>query len=282
MSLADFARQHDLKRVGAREPLWQYLNHAWQRRDFAYTMSLFTSQAQNSRNRLGRWWIILLPTLQAMVYGLIFGVLLGSSRPENFIPFLFTGVFLYSFFQGCFASGATSVTGNVGLVRSLSFPRVLLPTSAVIQQLFNLLPQIGLLLVTLVVFRQTITWNWFALIPILVLMTMFSLGLATISARLTVHVQDLNKLIPFITRVVFYVSGIFFSMEKVLQNYPVALAIANYNPVYVYISLARGAVVDGYQMTGQLWAAAVGWALGMLLIGIVFFWKAEERYGREI
>jgi teichoic acid transport system permease protein len=213
---------------------------------------------------------------------LIFGILLGGSRPENFIPFLITGVFLFSFLQGAYSSGANSVTSNIGLVRSLSFPRILLPINALIQQVFSLLPQVALLLITLLLFQQQVTWNWLYLIPILLLMVVFGFGLATISARLTVHVQDLNKLNPFLTRVMFYVSGIFFSIETVLKDYPVAMQIATWNPVYVYISLARGAMVEGYAMTSGMWIAAVAWAFGLLIVGTVFFWRAEERYGREI
>lgn len=282
MSLAEYAKQNGLTKVGARESLLTYVKHAWQRRDFAYVMALYTDQANSSRNRLGRWWLVLVPTLQAAVYGLIFGILLGGSRPENFIPYLITGVFLFSFLQGAYTSGASSVTSNIGLVRSLSFPRILLPANAVIQQVFSLLPQVALLLVTLLLFHQQLTWNWLLLIPILILMVIFGFGLATISARLTVHVQDLNKLNPFLTRVVFYVSGIFFSIETVLKDYPVAMQIASWNPVYVYISLARGAMVEGYSMTAGMWIAGVAWALGLFVIGTIFFWRAEERYGREI
>jgi teichoic acid transport system permease protein len=282
VSLAEYAKQNGLTKVGARESLLSYVKHAWQRRDFAYVMALYTDQANSSRNRLGRWWLVLVPTLQAAVYGLIFGILLGGSRPENFIPFLITGVFLFSFLQGAYSSGANSVTSNNGLVRSLSFPRILLPINALIQQVFSLLPQVALLLITLLLFQQQVTWNWLYLIPILLLMVVFGFGLATISARLTVHVQDLNKLNPFLTRVMFYVSGIFFSIETVLKDYPVAMQIATWNPVYVYISLARGAMVEGYAMTAGMWIAAVAWAFGLLIVGTVFFWRAEERYGREI
>ena len=281
MSLADYARQHGLKRVGARPALFDYLSQAWQRRDFAFTLSLYANQAANARNRLGRWWVVLLPTIQAMVYGLIFGVILGSSRPDNFIPFLFTGVFLFSFFAGSFQSGASAVTGNVGLVRSLSFPRMLLPFSAVLRQFFNLLPQIGLLLVTLLVFQQDVTLAWLALIPILILMTLFATGLALIAARLTVQIRDLSKVIPFVTRVIFYTSGIFYSLEKVLGNYPVVLQIMQFNPFYDFIELARGALVEGYKMSAFLWLACTAWAFGLLILGVIFFWKAEERYGRE-
>jgi teichoic acid transport system permease protein len=206
---------------------------------------------------------------------------MGSSRPDNYIPFLFTGVFLFSFMSGAFGAGAGSVTGNLGLVRSLSFPRMLLPVQATIQQVFNLLPQMVLLLLTWVVFAQPITFKWLLLIPITFLMIMFSTGLALVSARLTVHIQDLAKLIPFVIRIVFYTSGIFFNMEHVLKDYPVALEIEKYNPVYVFVSLARGAGVEGYEATGFMWWAAIGWAVVTLALGIVFFWKAEERYGRE-
>jgi teichoic acid transport system permease protein len=281
MSLADYAREHGLKRVGARPALLEYLAEAWKRRDFAMTMARFNSEAANAKNRLGRWWTVLLPTVQALVYGLIFGVLMGSSRPDNYIPFLFTGVFLFSFMSGAFGAGAGSVTGNLGLVRSLSFPRMLLPVQATIQQVFNLLPQMVLLLLTWVVFAQPITFKWLLLIPITFLMIMFSTGLALVSARLTVHIQDLAKLIPFVIRIVFYTSGIFFNMEHVLKNYPVALEIEKYNPVYVFVSLARGAGVEGYEATAFMWWAAIGWAVVTLALGIVFFWKAEERYGRE-
>ena len=281
MSLADYAREHGLKRVGARPALLEYLSEAWKRRDFAMTMARFNSEAANARNRLGRWWTVLLPTVQALVYGLIFGVLMGSSRPENYIPFLFTGVFLYSFISGAFGAGAGSVTGNLGLVRSLSFPRMLLPIQATIQQVFNLLPQMVLLLLTWIVFAQPITWAWLLLLPITFLMVMFSTGLALVSARLTVHVQDLTKLIPFVVRIVFYTSGIFFNMERVLKHYPVALEIEKYNPVYVFVSLARGVGVAGYTTTPFMWVAAIAWAFLTHAFGIVFFWKAEERYGRE-
>ena len=128
----------------------------------------------------------------------------------------------------------------------------------------------------------TVALIWLYLVPIILLMIVFGFGLATISARLTVHIQDLNKLNPFLTRVVFYVSGIFFSIETVLKDYPLAMQIASWNPVYVYISLARGAMVEGYSMTAGMWIAAVAWALGLFVIGTIFFWRAEERYGREI
>lgn len=279
--MAKFAEANGLKRMGARPRLFDYLKETLRRRDFAFAISAYTNEAANARTALGKWWIILLPTIQAATYGLIFGLILGSSRPDNFLPFLFTGVFLFAFFSGSFSNGASSITSNGGLVRSLSFPRILLPLAAVTRQFLNLLPQLAVLAVLLIALQQTISLTWLAMIPILILAIMFSLGLAMIAARLTVQVRDLTKLIPFVTRILFYISGIFFSIEKVIEPFPALASFVYLNPIYDFIELSRGALVVGHEMTGVLWLACSLWATVTFFVGVIFFWLAEERYGNE-
>lgn len=282
MDLAKYAAENGLKRVGARPPFFKYIVEAWGRRDFAWTLSSFTNQAANARNRLGRWWMVLTPAMQGAMYGLIFGVILGASnRPENFIAYLFTGVFLFSFMQGTFTNGATSVTGNAGLVKSLSFPRVLLPVSATIQQIINLVPQLGLLILTVLLFQNWPTWEWFLFIPALILLIVFGAGSSMLAARMTVQFSDLNKVIPFAFRVIFYSSGIFYNIDKVLANYPVALAIMKFNPYSAFIQLFRGILIQGYDATPELWLLCSAWAIGLFAISVLLFWSVEERHGRE-
>jgi teichoic acid transport system permease protein len=281
MNLADYALKHGLRQVGVRPKFLEYMGQVWDRRDFAFMMSLYASESQNARTRLGRWWLVLLPSLQAFAYGLVFGLILGDLRPANFIPFLITGVFLFSFLSGSFSAGAKSINRNIGLLRTLSFPRILLPLSAVIREFINFLPQLALLPLVMVLFGQDITWDWLYLIPIAFLMFLFSTGLAMISARLTVQVKDLGKLVPFITRLMFYSSGIFFEIERIFAGYPEILAIAMLNPVYDFISLARGALVNGMEMTPFLWIVSSIWSVGIFVFGVFYFWKAEARYGRD-
>ena len=281
MNLAAYAKSNGLKEIGTRPSFLVYLKQAWGRRDFAFTMSLYASESANARTRLGRWWLVLAPSLQALAYGLVFGLILGSLRPANFIPFLITGVFLFSFFSGSFSSGARSITSSSGLLKTVSFPRILLPLSAVLREFINFLPQLALLPIVMVIFGQELTWDWLYLIPITLLMFLFSTGLAMISARLTVQLKDLGKLIPFITRFMFYTSGIFFEVERIFASYPEVLAVALLNPVYGFISLARGALINDLSMNTSLWLVASLWSVGTFLFGVLFFWRAEARYGRD-
>lgn len=283
MSVEEYALSHGLKKVGARPGIVQYIREAASRVYFAYTLASYGNQASNAKSRLGAWWNILLPTIQAATYGLIFGLILGSNRPNNFLPFLFTGVFLFGFVQGSFTQGAGAIVNRGGLVRSLSFPRVLMPLSVVIDQLIGLLPQLLVLAVVLIAVQGfgSISVGWLMIFPLIAVMFIFNFGLAMIMARITVHIEDLNKLVPFITRIMFYVSGVFFSTAKIFASDNIFAHIIQLNPIFEFLNLARGYLVQGYEVRASEWVSVIIWAFAMAIFGFFFFWSAEERYGRE-
>lgn len=281
MSTEEYALEHGLKKVGARPSLGQYVKDAFKRVDFAYTLASYTLEAGNAKSRLGSWWNVLLPTIQAGTYGLIFGLILGANKPDNFLPFLFTGVFLFSYIQGSFTLGAGAIISNNGLVKSLSFPRVLLPLSIVMSQTLTLFPQLLVLAVILVAVQHTISFSWLMLIPLIALLFIFNFGLAMIMARITVHVRDLNKLVPFISRILFYVSGVFFSVEKIFSHDSLFATLIKLNPIFDFLNLARSYLVVGHPQHPEEWITVTLWSFGIAAVGLVFFWSAEERYGRD-
>ncbi|WP_062314167.1 ABC transporter permease [Demequina rhizosphaerae] len=278
------ARDAGLARVGARPPLPSYIKEMWQRRHFAVKMARYRIEASLAQNRLGLAWVVLNPLLQAAVYGFVFGLIMdrGSRAGLNFIPFLVTGFFVFQFFAQSFSQGAKSITGNTSLVRSLGFPRMLLPVSAVIRQIYELVPMMIVLAFILVGFGEMPSWKWLLVPPILALMTLFNTGVALIAARLTVHLRDMTQIIPVITRLIMYMTGIFYSLEEVLaDNPPWMLTVAQLNPVHDYIQMVRACVLEGQEVNTLILVTAFVAAFGFFGAGIYFFWSAEERYGRD-
>lgn len=279
---AAIAQRFGLARVGLRPPFWRYLGETWSRRAFAATLAKYRIQSENERTRLGIAWVVIKPLLNALVYGLVFGLILpAGSRPDNFIAFLLVGVFIFEYFSSSLSDGARAVTSNQRLVQSLSFPRILLPIAVLLEQAFRLLPILALLGILLVLFGEPLTLEWFLVIPVLLLMTMFNAGVAMIAARLSVHLRDIQQVIPFVSRIIFYLSSIFFSIDLILAHRPDILAIAHLNPVYEFIALSREALITGSPAEPILWVWASIWSVVVFLFGMVFFWQAEERYGRE-
>ncbi len=283
MSLAEYAAREGLHKVGGRPKLGPYLVDVWKRRTFIYSLARFRIEAENGRNRLGMGWVLLKPLLNAAVYGTIFGILLGSrSRPDQFVLFLVIGVFFFEYFSSCFTSGAQSITKNSNLVQSLSFPRMSLPLALVTQRLLQFVPMV-LIMITLVMVMGTMPrWEWLLLVPLIATFTVFNAGLTLITARLTVHFRDLTQLLPFVSRFFFYTSGVFFSVDRRFGENETVMAIANAQPIFEFMSLARSVMLTGsdYVIKTEYWAYTAAWALGTLIVGTVYFWAAEERYGR--
>lgn len=271
-----------LTRLGARPTLSDYLAQFVRRRHFMFELARARFESENEQDRLGVAWHVVRPLLNAAVYGLVFGVILPSTtRPPNFLAFLVTGIFFFQFFASCLAEGARSITGNLGLVRTLHFPRALLPLSTVLKQLFAMVPMVVVLLVLVVGTGERPRWQWLGVLPVLAMMTLFNSGVALIAARATIHVRDIAQLLPFITRLLFYVSGIFYSIQRTVDTHPAVEKAFELNPLNIYLSLARWSLIESQPEKWHYWLYGTGWALVFAVGGFVYFWAAEERYGRE-
>lgn len=281
MNAVEYAEQHGLQRVGARPGPLTYLRQTWARRDFAFTLARSRIQARNQANRLGVVWEIIKPTLNALMYGFIFGILQGGKKPQDYPAYVVIGVFLFEFFSHSMSQGARSITGNRSLVQSLSFPRLTLPFSTIIEQLLTITPMIVVMYIYVLILGGTPKWSWFCIIPLMVLYTIFNMGVAMIFARLTVHLHDLTQLLPLITRVLFYTSGVLFSVDKIFAAHPWVVKIYDFHPVYQVLEIARGTILNDRGYNPEHWYFLAIWSVVVLVVGFLFFWQAEERYGRE-
>lgn len=280
LSGAELAAAYGLVKVGGRPPLGEYLRTLWQRRHFAITLARSKAYARNQLSYLGQLWNILTPVLWASVYLFVFGFLLSTDQGvANYPAFLVVGVFLFRFNSSAMTTGGRAIIGNESLITSLQFPRALLPAATVLSELFTLLPAIGVLLVIVTLTGETPDWQWL-LLPVAVLMQwVFSTGVALTVARLVAEVRDVTNLIPFVIRALMYVSGVFFSIDHYAGDGPIGHVLA-YQPVAVYIDLGRAAMLHEVPIEGSMWLAGALWALAFLVLGFLFFWRGEEKYGR--
>ncbi|WP_049573353.1 ABC transporter permease [Streptomyces sp. SBT349] len=287
--LAELAARHGLSVSGARPSLPQYVRQLWGRRHFIVAFSQAKLTAQYSQAKLGQVWQVATPLLNALVYFLIFGLLLesrGGMGNDEYVPFLVTGVFVFTFTQASVLAGVKSISGNLGLVRALHFPRASLPISFSLQQLQQLLFSMTVLVIIVVSFGYMPSFTWFLVVPALALQFVFNCGLAMIMARWGSGTPDLAQLMPFVLRTWMYASGVMFPLRHMIEkrDWPGWVAdVVSANPAAVYMDLVRYALIDGaYRDTvpAATGLYALGWALVVGIGGFLYFWKAEERYGR--
>jgi teichoic acid transport system permease protein len=314
-SLAEMAAQYGLRPSSARPGLVRYLGMVWQRRHFILAYATARNVSMYTEARLGQLWQVLTPLLNSAVYYLIFGILFKANRDvSNYTAYLVTGVFIFSFTERSIVVGSGVMRANIALIRALHFPRACLPLAYVLVEFQQLLLSMVVLFAIVLGTGEPLTLYWFLLVPALLMQSMFNMGAALILARIGAGAQDVSQLVPFLLRVWRYFCGVMYSIEALPATLPVwAKDLLSVNPAAVYISLIRFAIIttqrtdapgakpyDAGQCaifnakkipalqaychpaigTGELWLAGIGWAAVTVAIGVVYFWRAETRYGR--
>jgi len=289
--MREIAEANGLRQMGVRPALREYIASVWARRAFIRELGSAKAYARNQGSYLGQAWAVLNPLLNAIVYVIIFGLVMHTTRgTDNGIAFIVVGTFIYRFFDASVSAGARSIKGNLNLVRSVHFPRASLPISSVVTEAATLAPAIGVMLVVswLSGFMPgyepvPITWRLLLLPVAIGLMWMFNTGMAFIASRWVAIAPDIENVIPFVLRFVMYGSGVLFSISHFVAQ-PGIAHLLSYQPVAVYLYLCRATVLNEPTIpidAPYMWIAGIVWALLFLVGGFLHFWRSEQRYGRD-
>jgi teichoic acid transport system permease protein len=285
LPLKELARRHGLSAAGALPGLPAYTRQLWSYRHFIASYANAKVSSSLGTTRLGMLWQVLTPVINAAVYYVIFGVIIGTKDGvSNFIPYLCTGVFIFGFTQSTVQAGINSITGNLGLIRALHFPRASLPIAVAVIEARNLIAAM-IVLMTIVLFTgEPLTLEWLFVVPILLLQATFNTGLAMFAARLGAKVTDLRQLIPFIMRMWMYSSAVLYPVQRFTDHlHGWKLYALEANPLLVFIELMRHSLMENVKLAGpptRLWIEAVVWTVLVGFGGYVYFWRGEKGYGR--
>ena len=255
-----------------------YLREVWRRREFAFVVPAQDLRAQNMDTTLGQLWHLLNPALLVGVYFFIFGVLLDTRRGvDNFLGFLIVGVVLFHLTQRVVQDAAVCIVRNLGLIRSIQFPRILLPLATVNGQTLAFLPALAVALLAVLATGERPSLRWLLLLAVLAAGYVFNLGAALVVARVGASVRDLQRLLPHLLRLLFYGSGVIFSVEAFVTSEAWRRAFA-VNPVYDFITCARWCLL-GTGVDPPVVIGLVVWCAVLPVVGLFVFRRGERRFG---
>ena len=253
----------------------------WGRRAFAVAMPMEQVRATHQNTLLGNLWHLVNPVLTVIVFYVVFGVFLRVDRGiDNYLLWLTVGVFTFGLTSRTVVAGATSIADGAGLMRAMRFPRALLPMSAVLGRLLTFGFELAAIAAVALVTGQGLSRRLLALPVVLVVHTAFNLALAFVAARLNDAFRDVQQLIPFVFRLLQYVSGVMFPVRQYLEGESGLIRrIVSLNPLVQLLDLYRwvflGTPVDLVRVTELVVITAIG-----LVVAFRFFRVNELAYGR--
>lgn len=190
---------------------------------------------------LGYLWSILDPLLMSLVYWLIFTKVFHRSAGPEFAPFmlyLVTGQLPWYWFNGGILGTAKALRAEAQMVRSTNVPRELwvlrVVASKGVEYMFGL-PVVALFAAVYVVhpskYIVLMPIAWFLEITLL-------LGIGLILAPLTVLMRDLERIVPIVLRIAFYLSPVLYSVNRLPKNLQF---VYGFNPTVGFLEISHAA-----------------------------------------
>ena len=251
---------------------------------------LFTLKELRSRYRksiLGWAWSLLNPISQMIIFSVIFLKVFGGVPPrgassglENFPLYFLSGLLPFQFFVVSVTASIGSVQGGAGLIKKVAFPHEHLVLSIVLAQLVTVCIELLVLSVTFLVFGHFM-FQW--LVPmagLLLLIAIFTTGIALALSAANVFFHDINYLWGIVAQVLFYASPIIWVIGQVPS--PAVNEYAPWIPTAAFVTASHKILYDGEFPSIQLWGYIVAWALALIGVGAWFFNRMSPRFAEEI
>lgn len=283
----------------ATTPRFPYLRDLWARRDFITHLARGNLAGKTAEAKLGVFWWLLNPLLLSGIYFVVFGLIIKGTKRSNvaFLAYLIVGVLVFRFFNVTLNQSAGLIISNAKLIVNVRFPRMILPIAAVLEGAITFLASLTVfyLIVTPASCLQAArgadgvtcivpTYRLALLPPAIVLLVMFTLGMAALVARWAVPVRDVQNLVPHATRIWFYLSPVLWGTERLTDaaaSYPWLADVLEANPMYALLSLFRTAMISD-PFEPLMLASAATWAIVVMLLGVRSFVRSEESMARYL
>lgn len=255
-----------------------YWRDLWAYRELFAILAWRDLAVRYKQTVIGVAWALIRPVLTMIVFTVVFGKLakLPSEGNAPYAVMVYAGMLPWTFFATALSEASSSLVGNANLISKVYFPRLIVPTAAVVVAFVDFLISFAILLVLMAWFRFVPGWQ-IALLPIFVLLAFLaSLGPGLWFTALNVKYRDFRYVIPFVVQFGLYVSPVGFSAKIIPAQWQLVYAL---NPLVGVIDGFRWCILGGQSaLDWRELAISVGIIALFLWLGLTKFRKMEKSF----
>ena len=263
--------------------LWQIdFKELWQYRDL---LSMYVKRdviTQYKQTILGPLWFIIQPLLTTIMYMIVFGGIAGISTdglPQAL--FYLAGISVWQYFADCLNKTSSTFITNQNIFGKVYFPRLIAPLSVCISGLVKFGIQVLLFLVVyayyLIIGVHIAPTIELLLLPVLVLIiAALALGFGIIVSSLTTKYRDLTILFTFVVQLWMYGTPVIYPLSYI--NNETLKLLMKLNPVTGVVETFKYAFLGVGEFSWGLLAYSAGFAVIILVIGVVIFNKVQRSF----
>ncbi|MBD2452908.1 ABC transporter permease [Nostoc sp. FACHB-87] len=259
----------------------QYWKDIWRYRELFYFLAWRDILVRYKQTAIGIAWALIRPFLTMVVFSVVFGQL--AKLPSQGAPYpilVFSAMLPWQFFANSLSECSNSLIGNANLISKVYFPRLIVPTSAVVVSFVDFMVS-GIILLGLMAWYNFVpTWRIVTLPFFIAIAFAASMGAGLWLASLNVKYRDFRYIVPFIVQFGLYISPVGFSSTIVPPQWRFIYSL---NPIVGVIDGFRWAILGG---ESNLYLPGFLLSLGLVFLlfisGIWYFRRMERTFADVI
>ena len=246
----------------------RYWNYIW------YS-ALSELRAQVQGSYLGWMWWILDPLLFMVVYAFVTIVVFGQSI-ENFPIFVFLGIVVWEFFSTTVGSSVEVIRSYAAVTQKVYIPKFVIIISKMMVSFIKMSIGLWIVMIAVIVVRIPLSIHLLSAIPLLAVLILLSFGISVLVAHAGVYVSDLSNVMTVVLRFLFYLSGVFYSIQHIPEQWRTIYNFAV--PTGFIINQMRAAIMYATAIDYAIlaWWFAIGLLVSVAALAIMR--KHEKEY----
>ena len=259
----------------------QYWKDLWRYRELFYFLAWRDILVRYKQTAIGIAWALIRPFLTMIVFTVVFGTL--AKLPDEGVPYpilVFAAMLPWQFFANSLSECSNSLITNSNLISKVYFPRLIVPTSAVVVSFVDFMIS-GMILLGLMAWYDFVpSWRILTLPLFILIAVAAALGAGLWLASLNVQYRDFRFIVPFIVQFGLYISPVGFSSSVVPEKWRLLYSV---NPMVGVIDGFRWAILGGEaQLYWPGFVLSVGLVALLLVSGVWYFRKMERTFADVI
>ena len=239
--------------------------------DFLWAMTEKEVKVRYKRAAIGFLWVVLNPVLQMLIVGFIFSFFI---KIPNYFLFLFTGLLPWTFFSSSLSKATPSIVYERYLLQKAKFPIEAIPVSIILSNFLHALVSFALLFSFLLVTDRLIFPQVILVIPSLIWLLAFTIGISLLTSALYVRFRDINFLVQTALALWFYGTPILYNLTLIPAGFRFLFAL---NPLTSIFELFHFSVLNQGVVDYQIAILNLLSSIIIIVFGIVIFRK-QNRY----
>lgn len=254
-----------------------YWADIWRYRDLFFFLVWRDILVRYKQTVIGIAWVVIRPIMTMLVFTLVFGKL--AKLPSDGVPYslmVFSGMLPWFFFSSALSESSNSMVSNSNLLSKIYFPRIIVPTSAIIVCLVDFFLSFLVLVPFMFYYGLFPDWRIVTIPFFLLLAVMAVLGSGLWLSALNIKYRDFRFILPFIVQIGMYVSPVGFSSNIVPEKWRLLYSL---NPMVGVIDGFRWALLGGnFELYLPGLCASIVLTLIVFITGVIYFRRTERTF----